>query len=99
MRLKMRREIGRRAALFTHRDLFGRPECNDFAPLVSSTRPNVDDPVACGNDIHIVFNHQYSIAALHESLQLCKQPGNVRRMKTGSRLIKDVERISASHSL
>jgi hypothetical protein len=64
---KVCRQIRRGTAHFVPGNLFGRAGCNHFTSLISGTWSDVDDPVARGNDIHVVLYHEYRVASLNES--------------------------------
>ena len=76
---QIRSQIRRCATHVVLRNLFRGAKSNHFAAFISSSRTDVDDPVARGNDIHVVLHHKYGVA-LATSLQLCQEPANIRRM-------------------
>ena len=72
-------------------NLFGRSADDDFTAVGPTFRADVDDPVCGLDDIEIVFDHDDAVACIDELVQYGKQFADVLEMKTGRRLVENVE--------
>jgi hypothetical protein len=71
----------RRGAAVAIAGYFGRRSGNDdFASFVAGSGTDVDDPIAMGNDLHIVLNDDHCVAGIDQPVQLRQQLLNVGRM-------------------
>ena len=74
---------------------FGRAADHHFAARVTAVGPEVNHPVAGGNDVKVVFHDKNRVPGLNQAPQTGNQFGNVGKVKPRGRLIKDVERTAA----
>ena len=66
-----------------------------MAAFVAGAGTEVDDPVAVADDIHVMLDHDHAVAGIHDPVELRDQAFDVARVKTGGRLVQDVERVPA----
>ena len=76
-------------------DLSRCPRRHDTAAFVAGAGTEVDDPVAVRDDIHVVLDHDHAVAGVHDALELGDQPLDIPGMKTGGRLVQDIEGVTA----
>ena len=72
---------------------------DDAAALVAGARADVDDPVAAGDDAHVVLDHDDRVAGVDQAVQLRQQPVDVGGVQAGGRLVEHVERVAALRAL
>src|SRR5688572_8385234 len=77
-------------------ELFRSARRNDRSTIWPTLRAQVDDVVSGLDDVQVVFDHNQSVSRIHETLENREQLFYVGEVKSGSRLIEDVERISGS---
>ena len=49
-------------------DLRGWSGCHDPSTAVAAIGPQIDNPVRSFDHVHVVFDHQYRVAAVDQSL-------------------------------
>jgi hypothetical protein len=86
------------ASLYS-RNLLGSSLSHNQSPLFAGAGSDVDDPIAAGDNVHIVLNHHHGIAGLHQFLQLNYEPRNIGWVQTRRRLVQDIERVTALRPL
>ncbi len=69
---------------------FGQARANDLAASRTCTGSHLDNPVAYGNDLLVVFCHDHGVPGVDEGLQLRDQLFDVGRMQASRRLVKDI---------
>src|SRR6478735_8295481 len=93
------RQVRRGSAFWVLRYLGRRSARHQTAPLISSARTDIDDPIASGNDAHVVLHHDHGIACIHQRIELRHELLHIGGMQAGSRLVKNIERVAALCSL
>ena len=69
----------------------GRTLIEDPAARVARARPEVDDVVGRAHDVFVVLDDEDGVAVVPKLADDVEQPGRVGRMKSGGRLVEDVE--------
>ena len=75
-------------------DAFRNAFRNDPPALIPSSRPHIDDPIAAGNQLHVMLDDDHGIARIHQLLQLALKPLHVRRMQSRGRLVQHVKALA-----
>src|SRR4051812_44190802 len=78
----------------SRRDIDRVPGRDDAAAFVAGARPDVDDPVAGRDDAHLVLDDDDGVARGDQAVELGHQPGDIRRVEPGGRLVEDVQRVT-----
>src|SRR3984957_4285692 len=73
-------------------DLLGSSESYHAAALFAAFGAHVDDPVGGFDHIQLMFNHNDSIAQIHQALEHVKKPLHILEVQTCGGFIQDVER-------
>src|SRR5207253_3234646 len=71
---------------------FGGAHRHHLAAHLTAFRSQVDHPIGSFDDIHIVLDNKDCMAGVHEPVQHSQEFLHVVEVKTGSRLIHDVEK-------
>ena len=71
--------------------LFRRPLRDDFAPLASGFRPEIEDIVGRLDDLPVMLDHEDRIAQVAELADRADQPAVIARMESDRRLVEDVK--------
>ena len=82
--------------LFTFRHFFRSANSHNLAATVSTLRAKVNYIVRRLDNIKVVFNENYSIPRIHQSLKNFNQLVNIRRMKSRCRLVKNINRLACT---
>jgi hypothetical protein len=61
---------GRCPAGVCSRNLLGSSLSHNQSALLAGSGTDVDDPIAAGDNVHIVLNHHHGVAGLHQLMQL-----------------------------
>jgi len=80
-------------------NLPGRAGGDDLASFVAGSWADVDDPVACGDDLHLVLDDDHGVARLDQAVELGHELVDVRGVQAGGGLVEDVERVAALGTL
>ena len=67
---------------------------DDPSAIVTGTRPHVNDPVARGDDAHVVFDDDDGIAGVDECVELSEQLVDIGGVQSRGRLIEDIQRLA-----
>ena len=57
------------------------------------------NPIAGGDDLHVVLNDDHRVAGANQVLQLALEPLHVGWMEPGGGLVKHIERVAALSAL
>ena len=71
---------------------FRRSVGQQLTSVLAAARPHVDDPVATSYDIDIVLDDHHGVARIAQAGDGHHQQFDVRKVQTGSRFIKNIER-------
>src|SRR5262245_41868911 len=74
-------------------DVFRRPGRDDLAARLPAFRSEVDDPVRLLDHVEVVLDHEHGVPRVDEPLEHVEQLLDVGEVKTGRRLVKDVQRL------
>ncbi len=74
-------------ALFTPRQLFGRPGCYERATFDACARPQIDDVIGPRHRLLVVFDDQDGVAHIAQALQSLDQRLVVAGVQADRRLI------------
>src|SRR5438552_3647224 len=80
-----------RIRLLYIRHVFRSSGGDDIAPAQSSLRSQIDNPVGGLDDVQVVLNDEHGVATVNEAVEHAHKHPHVLEMKTGRRLVKDVE--------
>src|SRR6266550_1306891 len=83
-----------RVRIRVRRDLFRRPDGDDFPTLIAALGSEVDDPVRGLDHIQVVLDHEDRVARRDQTLQHLEQFADVLEMQPGGWLVQDVERVA-----
>ena len=61
---------------------------NDLAARIAALRAEVNKPIAGGDQVKIVFNHQHGVSGIDQFVKRTQQFVDVFKMQTGGRLIE-----------
>lgn len=84
-------ECLRSVAILDGEDLVTRACEYQIPSLIATLRPDVDDGVSIGDDIEIVFDDEYGVPLLHESVEDIEELLHIGEVETRCRLIEDIE--------
>ena len=76
------------------RDLFRRPRHHHFAAGVASFGAEIDHVVGGLDDVHVVFDEQHRVPRVHQPVERGQQALDVGKVKSGGRLVQDVDRVT-----
>ncbi len=96
------RRIGQRQSLVSNRlSMAALCRCrhHHLPTRLTGAGPHVDDPVAGGDDAHVVLDDDHRVAGVDEPVELRQQLLDVGGMQPGRRLVEHVERVAALRAL
>ena len=70
-------------------DLLRRPLAHQLTPCIAPLRTQVDEPVAGGDHIQVVFDHQQRVALQQQPAQGLEQYRDVGEMKPGGGFVEE----------
>ena len=65
---------------------------NNISPSITTLRPEINEPITGSNHIQIVLNHNHGMTAFKQLAQRAHKFGNVIKMQTSCRLVKQKQR-------
>src|ERR1700694_5425517 len=83
-------ELCRKAFLYFEQQLRGAFE-EDLSAAAAALGAEVNNMVCYLDHVHIVLDHQYGIAPVHELIQHFQQMMDVFKMQTGGRLVENIK--------
>jgi hypothetical protein len=72
----------------------GVPVGHDIAPAIAAFRADIDDVIRHFDDVEVVLDHDHGIAMIDQDCKDGDQAFDVIAMKTGRRLIEDIDRLA-----
>src|SRR5258708_18598191 len=79
-------------ALRNRGDILGSPGGDDRASASPALGAEVDDPVSGLDDVEVVLDDEYRVAAPDQAMEDVEQQANVLEMQPGGRFVENVER-------
>ena len=76
------------------RDLFRCPLSNDFTAPAAALRAHINHPIGSLYDLQIVLNDNDGIPSINKFMQNLQQLFDIIKMKSGRRLIQNVNRFT-----
>src|ERR1700680_1123862 len=86
-----RRQITTGDAAWIRPDLLGGPHGHHLTTLVPTLRTEIDHVVGRFNQLEVVLDHKYGVAAVDEIPKGADELRDVGRMQTGCRLVEQKE--------
>lgn len=80
-------------AIFYSKNLIPRACEYKISSFIATFRTNIDNSVSIGDDVEIMFDYKYGVPFFYQSIEDIKELLNIRKMKTGCRFIKNIERL------
>src|SRR6476661_4213221 len=80
------------------RNPFWRAFRNDPSSLLSTLRPEINDPICLSDQIHIVLDHDNRMPGIHQSLEHLNQLPHVCHVQPNCRLLEN-EQVSRGQSV
>jgi len=78
----------------------GRRTARDDATAVfARAGTDIDDPIAAGDDAHVVLHDNHGVSRYNEAVELPDEPLDIGGMEPGRRFIEYVQRVTARDSL
>ena len=81
-------------AFSVRNDLFRGAGADNISTSLPAFRAQINDMICNFDHIHIVFDDQNRVAPFNQTVQHFQEDFDVFKVKSGSRFIKDIKRLS-----